>query len=58
MPTDTVPANHGYNFFAGGDLTDTVTTQFVDISPASAAIDVGDVSYILSADLGGFRIAR
>jgi hypothetical protein len=54
VPTDTVPANHGYNFFAGGDLTDTVTTQFVDISPASAAIDAGGVPYTLSADLGGY----
>ncbi len=53
--TDTVPTNHGYNFFAGGDLTDTVVTQFVDISPASAAIDAGGVPYILSADLGGFQ---
>ncbi len=54
VPTDTVPTNHGYNFFAGGDLTDTVTTQFVDISPASAAIDNGGLPYTLSADLGGY----
>ena len=54
VPTDTVPINHGYNFFAGGDQSDTVTPQFIDISPASAAIDAGSLPFTLSADLGGY----
>ena len=54
VPTDTVPANHGYNFFAGGNLNDTVATQFVDLAPISPTIDAHTVLFTLSADLGGF----
>ena len=55
VQTDLVPGNHGYNLFAGGDMTDTVATQFIDPSAASALIDAGGVNYSLSADLGGWQ---
>ncbi|MEP7358205.1 MAG: choice-of-anchor Q domain-containing protein, partial [Anaerolineales bacterium] len=50
--TDPVPANHGYNFFVGGQDLSTVITQVVTINSIGAAIDSGQVHYALSAYLG------
>ena len=54
VPTDTVPANHGDNFFAGGSATTSTAAQTVDLHPIQAAVDAGSVQYTLSADLGGY----
>ena len=54
VPTDTVPANHGYNFFAGGLADISEASQTLDLNPVGGAIDTGQVSYELSADLGGY----
>ncbi len=54
--TDMAPANHGYNFFAGGNLYSPSTAdQLFNVSTISADIDAGRVKYALSADLGGFQ---
>ncbi len=54
LATDTVPAVHGRNFFAGGGSGVAVSVQDVDLSPLAASIDAGSVSYDCSADLGGY----
>jgi len=54
VPTDTVPSDHGYNFFAGGNAASSISFQNLDLSALSAAIDAGGVHYTLSADLGGY----
>ncbi len=54
VPTDTLPANHGANFFAGGFTTTTLGIQRFDVSPAAGLIDTGRVAFVLSGDLGGF----
>ncbi len=53
--TDVVPANHGYNFFAGGNAALAVANQVINVSMISADIDASRVKYALSADLGGFQ---
>ncbi len=54
VPTDTVPANHGDNFFAGGVSAGAGGNQTIDLSPFAGFIDTGGVSYDFSADLGGY----
>jgi CSLREA domain-containing protein len=54
VPTDTVPANHGDNFFAGGLSGAAGGHQTIDLSPFAGFIDTGGVSYDFSAELGGY----
>ena len=54
VPTDTVPANHGANFFAGGNVQVSIGSQDINLAPAAGSIDAGRVRFLLSADLGGF----
>jgi hypothetical protein len=54
VPTDTVPSERGFNFFAGGNAASSTRFQAVDLTAAGAAIDGGGVRYTLSADLGGY----
>ncbi len=54
LATDTVPAVHGYNFFAGGNSAVAVSIQDIDLSPLAANIDADTVNFDCSADLGGF----
>ena len=53
VPTDTVPANHGDNFFAGGIGPGSGAQQVIDLSGLGVSIDEGAVTYEFSADLGG-----
>ncbi len=52
--TDTVPTNHGDNFFAGGNSIGAGGTQVIDLSQLAAGIDAGGTSYDFYADLGGY----
>lgn len=52
--TDIVPANHGYNFFAGGLAAFSVTRQMITVASLSAPIDAGQITYDLDGDFGGF----
>jgi hypothetical protein len=54
VATDVIPANHGYNFFAGGNVASSFGTQMVTVTAISTAIDTGLVKYALSGDFGGF----
>ena len=54
VPTDTVPANHGTNCFAGGLAASATGTERFDVSAAARLIDTGQASFVLSGDLGGF----
>jgi len=54
VPTDTVPANHGTNFFSGGLGPNATGIQRFDVSAAGQLIDTGQVAFVLSGDLGGF----
>jgi hypothetical protein len=54
LATDMVPANHGSNFFAGGNAALSSANQSIDVSAIGADIDARMVQYALSADLGGF----
>ena len=54
VSTDTVPAVHGLNFFAGGNSAVSVGVQDVDLSPLADSIDADNVTFDLSADLGGY----
>jgi hypothetical protein len=54
LATDSVPAVHGFNLFAGGNSAVAVSIQDIDVSALAAGIDTGNVSYDCSADLGGY----
>jgi hypothetical protein len=47
------PNQRGANMFIGGTQDDARITQIVDVANLAAAIDAGEVSYDLSAYLGG-----
>jgi hypothetical protein len=50
------PPDSGEQFFGGGPVATSTLTQTVDLSGAKAEIDLGNVPYELSGDLGGFFI--
>jgi hypothetical protein len=53
--SDPGPANRGLNFLSGGpDDTLSVFTQHIDLSPYAAFITRGNVTFTLSAYLGGY----
>jgi len=52
--TDIVPDNHGYNFFAGGNVDVSKANQIIDVSAISTDVAAGAVHYALSAALGGY----
>lgn len=57
FPDQTVAATiaGGTNFFGGGNATGlSIATQTVDVSGAATEIDAGQVTALLSADIGGF----
>ena len=54
VATDTVPANHGYGFFAGGNSSYSDAQQTISVSNISSQIDTGKVAITFSADLGGY----
>jgi hypothetical protein len=54
VATDSVPAVHGANFFAGRESGVAVSIQDVDLSALATSIEAGAVRYNCSADLGGF----
>ncbi|MEY2575449.1 MAG: hypothetical protein QOF80_936 [Verrucomicrobiota bacterium] len=54
VATDTVPANHGYGFFAGGNAASAFATQTISVSAIGSQIDTGKVAFTFSADLGGY----
>ena len=57
--TDPGPVYRGLNFFSGGDSnTSSSATQQIDISNASTLVDSGDITFELSAYLGGFSNHR
>ena len=51
-PTDPGPADRGVNLFTGG-LSGANGYQDIDVSPAATLIDVGAVTFTMSAWLGG-----
>jgi uncharacterized protein (TIGR03437 family) len=54
-PTDIVPWGAGNNYFAGGIQPASCTfTQSIDLSSGVTAIDGGNVTFALSAYLGGY----
>jgi hypothetical protein len=52
--TDTIPLDHGYNFFSGGNVASSFGTQMVTVTAISTTIDTGLVNYVLSGDFGGY----
>ncbi len=55
LVTDPGPADRGSNYFAGGTgEAGSTAAQDIDVSGASSAIDAGNVTYALSAWLGGY----
>lgn len=53
--TDPGPVTRGLNFFSGGPESDSSSAfQLIDLSANAASIDTGEVSFDLSAFLGGF----
>jgi CSLREA domain-containing protein len=54
VATDTIPANHGYGFFAGGNAASAFATQTISVSAIGSQIDTGKVAFTFSADLGGY----
>jgi hypothetical protein len=52
--TDTIPIDHGYNFFSGGNVASSFGTQMVTVTAISTTIDTGLVKYALSGDFGGY----
>jgi len=52
--TDTVPANHGYNFFAGGYADISAAKQVFTVTSLGAQIDAGQINFTLAGDFGGF----
>jgi hypothetical protein len=51
--TDTIPLDHGYNFFAGGVAATSQATQMITVTAGNATIDAGHVKYDVSGDFGG-----
>ena len=57
--TDPGPVNRGSNFFSGGvGNASSSATQQIDISNASTLVDTGNITFELSAYLGGFSSQR
>ena len=55
LATDPGPVNGGLNFFAGGPNIELSTaSQSIDVGAGGSAIDGGNVTFALSAFLGGF----
>ena len=55
-PADIVPWGAGNNYFAGGIQPASCTfTQSIDLSSGAAAIDGGNVTFAVSAYLGGYE---
>ncbi|HEX5430460.1 MAG TPA: hypothetical protein VFW83_00730, partial [Bryobacteraceae bacterium] len=53
-PTSIIPANHGNNYFAGGQGQATSSlTQSIDLSSGGSTIDGGNVTFDVSGYLGG-----
>ena len=50
-----VPADHGANFFTAGSANKTTLSQTIDLTPGATTIDAGNVTFDLSACLGGVR---
>lgn len=53
-PTDPGPADRGDNFFSGGTNLSSTMTQRIDAGNLAGVIESGQVSFLLSAWLGGF----
>ncbi len=45
VPTDTVPINHGANFFAGGDAPTSTAYTLVALAPFTASLRANSVNY-------------
>jgi hypothetical protein len=52
--TDPVPAQHGFNFFSGGNTASTGANQTIDLSAIGTRIDTGNQAFTFSGDFGGF----
>ena len=50
-----VPADRGANFFTAGSANKSTLSQVIDLTPGASAIDAGNVTFDLSAYLGGVR---
>jgi hypothetical protein len=48
------PSDRGKNFFGGGNVAKSTTTQTIDLSSGRQAIDSGGVTYVLTGWLGGY----
>ena len=53
-PADPGPADRGANFFSGGTNVTSTMTQKIDVGNLAGKIGNGQVSFLLSAWLGGF----
>lgn len=53
-PSDPGPADRGKNFFSGGTNLTSTMTQRIDVGNLTSAIANGQVTFLLSAWLGGF----
>lgn len=53
-PADPGPQNRGSNFFSGGTNAVSTMTQQIDVSNLATQIDVGNITFNLSAWLGGY----
>jgi uncharacterized protein (TIGR03437 family) len=51
--SDPGPLNRGVNLFCGGPISSSTMYQDIDVSPAASLIDSGQVTYAISAWLGG-----
>jgi uncharacterized protein (TIGR03437 family) len=51
--TDPGPADRGVNLFCSGPTGTSIMYQDLDVSPAASMIDAGQVTYLVSAWLGG-----
>jgi len=54
VPTDTVPANHGANFLAGGVALASTGYTYAFLAPFTDSLRANTTNFLLSADLGGF----
>jgi hypothetical protein len=54
VPTDTVPANHGANFLAGGVALTSIGYTYAFLAPFTDSLRANTTNFLLSADLGGF----
>jgi hypothetical protein len=52
--TSVGPPDRGNNFFGGGNVAKSTASQTIDLSAGASTIDVGGVTFVLSAWLGGY----